>query len=62
MDGFDHLLNWRLKGGSHYFTGADGGTCINEAAIVAAGFKYRPISSAWDMPKSFSRRAIRDFR
>jgi hypothetical protein len=55
MEGFDHLLNWKLKRGSHYFPGPDGGTCINEAAIVAAGFKYRPISSAWDMPKCFSR-------
>ncbi len=55
MDTFDHVLNWKLKAGSHPFPGPDGGTCINEAAIVAAGFKYRPISSAWDMPKCFSR-------
>ncbi len=37
MDGFDHILNWTLKVGSHPFPGKDGGTCINEAAIVAAG-------------------------
>jgi hypothetical protein len=34
MDRFDHILNWRLKQGSHTFPGQDGGTCINEAAIV----------------------------
>ena len=38
MDGFDHILNWKLKAGSHQFPGPDGGTCINEAALVAAGF------------------------
>ncbi len=54
MDGFDHLLNWKLKRGSHHFPGPDGGTCINEAAIVAAGFKYRPICSAYEMPACFS--------
>src|SRR3712207_3332535 len=55
MDGFDHILNWKLKRGSHRFPGPDGGTCINEAALVAAGFKYRPIRSAQDMPACFSR-------
>ena len=55
MDGFDHILNWKLKAGSHQFPGKDGGTCINEAALVAAGFKYRPIRQAEDMPSCFSR-------
>ncbi len=55
MEGFDHLLNWKLKAGSHPFPGKDGGTCINEAALVAAGFEYRPIQSADDMPECFSR-------
>ncbi len=50
MDSFDHLLNWRLKVGSHHFPGPDGGTCINEAALVAAGFEYRFIISAEEMP------------
>ena len=36
-DGFGHILNWRLLAGSHPFPGPDGGTCINEAAVVAAG-------------------------
>ena len=55
MDGFDHILNWKLKEGSHPFPGKDGGTCINEAALVAAGFEYRPIRRVEDMPKCFSR-------
>src|SRR5215207_91857 len=52
MDGFDHILNWKLKEGSHPFPGKDGGTCINEAALVAAGFEYRPVRSVEDMPIS----------
>jgi hypothetical protein len=55
MQGFDHVLNWRLKQGSHPFPGKDGGTCINEAAIVAEGFTYRPVRQAEDMPDCFSR-------
>ncbi len=55
MEGFDHILNWKLKAGSHPFPGKDGGTCINEAALVAAGFPYRPIRQAEDMPECFSR-------
>src|ERR671921_1908009 len=55
MDTFDHILNWRLKQGSHTFPGQDGGTCINEAAIVAAGFPYQPVRSVEDMPACFSR-------
>ncbi len=55
MDGFDHLLNWELKAGSHRFPGPDGGTCINEAALIAAGFEYRRVRSPSDMPECFSR-------
>jgi hypothetical protein len=55
MEGFDHLLNWKLKRGSHYFPGPDGGTCINEAALVAAGFEYKPIVGIEQMPECFSR-------
>ena len=46
MEAFDHILNWKLKRGSHQFPGKDGGTCINEAALIAAGFEYRPIHDA----------------
>src|SRR5687767_8519039 len=55
MGQFDHILNWKLKAGSHPFPGKDGGTCINEAAVVAAGFPYRPIRWVYDMPRCFSR-------
>src|SRR3954468_3478607 len=55
MADFDHILNWRLKPGSHKFPGPDGGTCINEAAIVAAGFPYRAVKSVAQMPACFSR-------
>ncbi len=34
------MLNWKLLRGSHEFPGPDGGTCVNEAAIVAAGYPY----------------------
>ena len=55
MSNFDHILNWTLKRGSHPFPGPDGGTCINEAAIVAHGFPYQPIRSHLAMPPCFSR-------
>src|SRR5918997_4237325 len=55
MESFDHILNWKLKRGSHTFPGTDGGPCINEAAIVAAGFPYQPVRSVQDMPACFSR-------
>src|SRR5919205_3161849 len=55
MDAFDHILNWTLKAGSHKFPGPDGGTCINEAALVAMGFEYRPVRRVEDMPSCFSR-------
>ena len=51
MQGFEHILNWKLKAGSHKFPGPDGGTCINEAALVAAGFQYRPIHDVNEMPQ-----------
>jgi len=55
MDQFDHILNWTLKPGSHKFPGPDGGTCINEAAVVAAGFPYQPVRCIEEMPACFSR-------
>jgi hypothetical protein len=55
MEGFDHILNWKLLRGSHDFPGKDGGTCINEAAVVAAGFDYRRIGNVTQMPSCFSR-------
>jgi hypothetical protein len=52
---FQRMLEWRLLRGSHEFPGPDGGTCVNEAAIVAAGYPYRPVYRVKDLPTSFSR-------
>lgn len=52
---FQRMLGWKLLRGSHEFPGPDGGTCINEAAIVAAGHSYRAVHSIDDCPASFSR-------
>jgi len=52
---FGSMLTWKLKNGSHEFPGPDGGTCVNEAAVVAAGFPYCAIQSAEDCPPCFSR-------
>src|SRR5258707_15841032 len=53
---FQRMLDWKLLRGSHEFPGPDGGTCINEAAVVAAGYPYRAAYCVKDMPASFSRR------
>ena len=55
MEAFDTILNWKLQRGSHTFPGPDGGTCINEAAIVAAGFPYESVHFVELMPSCFSR-------
>jgi hypothetical protein len=55
MFDFNPILNWKLLVGSHEFPGPDGGTCVNEAAIVAAGFAYREVGSPDDCPPCFSR-------
>src|SRR6478672_5322335 len=52
---FQRMLEWKLLRGSHEFPGPDGGTCVNEAAVVAAGYPYRPIYRVRDLPASFSR-------
>ena len=50
----EKLLDWKLLTGSHDWPGPHGGTCINEAAIVAAGFEYQRVSCAEDCPPCFS--------
>lgn len=55
MINFEHILKWKLLRGSHTFPGPDGGTCINEAAVVVCGYDYRPIGSVHAMPACFSR-------
>src|SRR5436309_673 len=52
---FERVLDWKLLRGSHEFPGPDGGTCVNEAALVAAGYPYRAVYSVQDLPASFSR-------
>lgn len=52
---FQRMLDWKLLRGSHEFPGPDGGTCINEAAIVAAGYPYRAVYCVKDLPLCFSR-------
>src|SRR5260221_7708685 len=52
---FQRMLEWKLLRGSHEFPGPDGGTCVNEAAIVVAGYPYRAVYSIKDLPASFSR-------
>src|SRR5215475_7290996 len=58
MYDFNRLLDWKLLRGSHQFPGPDGGTCLVEAAIVAAGYPYRSVGMAdgraGDLPTSFS--------
>lgn len=54
-DQIDALRHWKLLKGSHEFPGGDGGTCINEAAIVAAGMPYREVCTTDDLPECFSR-------
>lgn len=55
LGAFEPILNWRLLKGSHAFPGPDGGTCINEAAIVASGLPYRAVTATEDCPPCFSR-------
>lgn len=55
MSDFSHILNWKLLRGSHKFPGPTGGTCVNEAAVVACGFPYRRVGSVRSMPECFSR-------
>jgi len=54
MKSLTDILNWKLLDGSHEWPGPDGGTCINEAAIVVAGLEYRSVSGADDLPPCFS--------
>lgn len=51
---FEHILDWKLLAGTHEFPGPHGGTCINEAAIIAAGFPYKPVEGWYDCPPCFS--------
>jgi hypothetical protein len=54
-DPLGSMVNWTLKAGAHESPGPDGGTCVTEAAVVAAGLAYRRIEKADDCPPCFSR-------
>ncbi len=55
METLELTTQWELKSGSHRFPRIGGGTCINEAAVIAAGFPYRRVCKPEDMPECFSR-------
>jgi hypothetical protein len=50
---FERILNWPLLRGSHEFPGPDGGTSVNEAAVVVAGLQYRAVADIRDLPECF---------
>jgi hypothetical protein len=52
---FQQLANFRLARGSHKQPNKDGNICVNEAAVIAAGFKYREIKDVSCLPDCFSR-------
>ena len=52
---FQQLANFRLARGSHKQPNKDGNICVNEAAVIAAGFQYREIRDASCLPNCFSR-------
>jgi hypothetical protein len=45
----------KLAKGGHKEINADGEVCVNEAAILAAGFEHRKVRQANDCPSCFSR-------
>jgi hypothetical protein len=52
---FQQLANFRLARGSHKQPNKDGNICVNEAAVIAAGFQYREIKNVSHLPDCFSR-------
>jgi hypothetical protein len=52
---FQQLANFRLARGSHKQPNKDGNICVNEAAVIAAGFQYREIKDVSCLPDCFSR-------
>lgn len=49
------LSNLKLFKGAHESPDNPGGLCVNEAAILFAGYAYRPIYNARNCPRTFSR-------
>lgn len=54
MFDFSKLVKFNLAKGSHKQPNENGDICINEAAIIAAGFEYKAIGSYKDCPPCFS--------
>ena len=52
---FQQLANFRLARGSHKQPNKGGNICVNEAAVIAAGFQYREIRNVSCLPDCFSR-------
>src|SRR5260370_20686952 len=52
---FQQLANFRLARGSHKQPNKGGNICVNEAAVIAAGFQYREIRDISCLPDCFSR-------
>src|SRR5262249_179428 len=52
---FQQLANFRLARGSHKQPNKGGNICVNEAAVIAAGFQYREIREVSCLPDCFSR-------
>src|SRR5580658_7435960 len=52
---FQQLANFSLARGSHKQPNKGGNICVNEAAVIAAGFQYREIRDVSCLPDCFSR-------
>jgi hypothetical protein len=52
---FQQLANFRLARGSHKQPNKGGNICVNEAAVIVAGFQYREIRDVSCLPDCFSR-------
>src|SRR5438270_5004619 len=52
---FQQLANFHLARGSHKQPNKGGNICVNEAAVIAAGFQYREIRDVSCLPDCFSR-------
>ena len=52
---FQPLTNFRLARGSHKQPNKGGNICVNEAAVIAAGFEYRAVRDVSCLPDCFSR-------
>ncbi|HJU15516.1 MAG TPA: hypothetical protein VJ770_03515 [Stellaceae bacterium] len=52
---FQKIAKFRLARGMHKQPNKDGNICVNEAAVIAAGFEYRAVKDVSCLPDCFSR-------